>query len=687
MESKYFKDSPEASRIIAILEGRKTVLSDTELKVYNSSSNPELLSNSDTETSWIEDPSLLEDPNYYNKANKKIIADLSGLLSGGELLTDISDTLKQSQEMEISALERHVSKMEADIYLVKSILRASKAGSELWTPSWEEDQDSSYISREENAIGDSFPEKLQYNQKSGNLNLNPISVNDLYSSKTPARIRLLSHVGGDLVSSRQDIYSEFKLFPVIIHSKSNAGVSRESIPWLSQNDSGVASRIRIDLSVPGIFSKISVCAGIQHLCKPGNLFWYPFGNEGLENVLRDQVFSITQLAGASGWTCFGQGSSVLPASGSTGPDATIRLTEYPLLGDNASLLVLNPGLSESTYQNQKYSTKVGAFQTLQSSLLENGGPLRLAVRWRGLGKFIAGDSVYVTVEFYGNSTGNNVNELSKLIYTERFNLNQGLSTNSIPAAGEFSLSRFLVHCPNHCVFAKVILTCQRPGGYSDPLSTSIVEIAQVSIDGFAGNFSTWNPPVKGQPGGYPSYTCSVPFQPEAVFFELILNQTAYEKNTDLEGYYGNNYDLSIRDILIEGLEYSRSGRWISKPQQFIGEPRRFELIVPESIDTSNIDFKIVVRPGEQSFSIDTETPLQILSTEESSLGFSDNTITYNVQDKTETFEEGTDLSGILKLSYYPYINKTKVLEISNRLTVNGQRLEYDPNAIDPLVYT
>ena len=129
------------------------------------------------------------------------------------------------------------------------------------------------------------------------------------------------------------------------------------------------------------------------------------------------------------------------------------------------------------------------------------------------------------------------------------------------------------------------------------------------------------------------------------------------------------------------------GRWLSNIKNFVGEPRRFQLILSDNdidaLDLANADFRIILRPGEPSYTLDTDLPLQIIAEGEDEDGLSGNLVQFTPREQIVTFE-GTDLSGKIQLPFYPYVNKETIITLAEALASGTKRIEFDPNAIAPL---
>ncbi len=674
MESNLFETGIEPVRKRIVKTAREEILGKNLVEILDPENTFSLISLVANPTpNWVNTPSLFNDPDEYETAENFVVTDIYGLLQGAELITKSAAQISELQEKELQALEKSVALLEADLSISIKLLESSIIGPQTWVPAWEDNRDYSTVLNEPGLDTELNPPQAQYDNKTGYLTLPLLSSLNLYSSTKAGRIRILNTLGGDLVTPVTEQLGNFSPIDVKLHCKSNQLLSSSEVPWISNSSGGVAIRLRIDLDNPSTFSRVTLSAGSRYSVTPNFLYWYPFGNEGDENLLTDGLFSYTYASSPSGWTITG-GAECILASGSTGPDAGVRLADIG--GDSAKLLILSPGLAERTTGSTVFTTPINVQTSFVPSAGE--GAYRLAIRWRGLGDFIDGSNAIITLHS---------RKANGIAYTERYNFKEGLTLSSTPAAGEFSFSRFLIHVPENTEEVFVSLSLERPNKSSDQLQTSMVEVAMVNIDRYAGRRSDWREPVEGQNTSLSSHVINIPLLPEAAFFEISMSQVAYEKVPDSDGIFGREYDLSIYDITIDHIEYSRNGRWLSVIKEFLGEPRRFQLLLDDSdiddLNLGNADFRIILRPGEPSYPLDTNLPLQIIAEGEDEEGLSGNLVSFTPREEVIILE-GTDLSGKVQLPFYPYVNKETILELAKALASGSRRINYDPNAIAPL---
>ena len=181
------------------------------------------------------------------------------------------------------------------------------------------------------------------------------------------------------------------------------------------------------------------------------------------------------------------------------------------------------------------------------------------------------------------------------------------------------------------------------------------------------------------------YARSIPYSPEAAFLEITLSQDAFEL-TPYEGSLRRRYDFDLTTLTVERNSYAQSGRFVSKEKRFAGEPRRFSVIPDPLDDLSDIQFRLILKPGESPITLDPSDPLQILSSTETSLGYqAANTVVYSPVPLTQRFGS-TDLSGRAILDSIPYIDREKVRFIASQTLRQIHRQDFDPNASTPYYF-
>ena len=423
METRYFDRSPEESRQESVRQGREAVLGG---QTYSDA--------------WKQNPDLLADANAYTGARRSVSSVISGLFFGGATLTDAAEKTDRFLEDNLRALEEQIARIETGLTPLGT---GEVAGLETWSPRWPDAQDLTYEISEV-AFDGSYPSPCQTDLKTGALTLPALFARQVYGAETPGRLRIIGSIGGE-APVYLDGYKPFS--PARIPLWSETKIVRGDIPWLPPGlGRGAALRLRLDLPTPTAFTRVTVGSGGHNLAAPGYVSWYPSGGEGLSSLNADPFFL------TSGWV-LGGGCLVIPASGSTGPDAPTRL------GNLTKLLRCVPGQAQYYQGGDSYTQSTVSWAGFTPP--SGGGALRLASLWRGLGDLVDGEHITLGLRYYSVVTGSPSGWV--ILSEEEYTLKEGLPYDQKVTVGEFLLSRYLSHAPVGAV-SGVIYLCRRQAG-------------------------------------------------------------------------------------------------------------------------------------------------------------------------------------------------------------------------------